>query len=113
MPTRAPPDGVDAAAVENRLVASMLRDAATLLEAQKANPFRVAAYRKAADTIAGLKTSVRRLFENEGRAGLDALPSVGPGIAGAIAEILVSGRWSQLDRLRGATDAGHLFAAIP
>jgi hypothetical protein len=91
----------------------MLRDAATLLEAQKANPFRVAAYRKAADTVAGLKVSVRTVFENEGRAGLDALPSVGPGIAGAIAEILVSGRWSQLDRLRGATDAGHLFASIP
>lgn len=91
----------------------MLRDAATLLETQKANPFRVAAYRKAADTVAGLKVSVRTVFENEGRAGLDALPSVGPGIAGAIAEILVSGRWSQLDRLRGATDAGHLFASIP
>ena len=69
----------------------MLREAAALLAAQQANPFRVAAYRKAADTIAGLSTSVRRLFEDQGRAGLDALPAIGTGIAGAIAEILVSG----------------------
>ena len=90
---------------DNAMVAGMLRNAATLLDAQNANPFRVAAYRKAADTVAGLRTSVRRLYENEGRVGLDALPSVGPGIAGVIAEILISGRWSQLDRLRGVTDA--------
>jgi hypothetical protein len=49
-------------------------------------------------TIAGLTPSVRDLFQSRGWAGLEALPSVGPGIAGAIAEILVNGRWSQLDR---------------
>ena len=53
------------------------------------------------------------MFEDQGRDGLDALPSIGAGIAGAIAEILISGRWSQLDRLRGGTDARHLFASIP
>lgn len=97
----------------NAMLAEMLREAATLLAAQKANPFRVAAYRKAADTIARLPISVRRLFAEQGRAGLDALPSVGRGIAGAIAEILLSGRWSQLDRLRGIVDAPHLFASVP
>ena len=113
MVTNPTEDHASDAVGDNAMVAGMLRDAATLLDAQNANPFRVAAYRKAADTVAGLRTSVRRLFENEGRVGLDALPSVGPGIAGAIAEILVSGRWSQLDRLRGGTDARRLFASIP
>jgi DNA polymerase (family 10) len=98
---------------DNARVADMLREAAMLLAAQEANPFRVAAYRKAADTIVGLTIGVRRLFDEQGRAGLDALPSIGPGIAAAVAEILVSGRWSQLDRLRGSTDARHLFASIP
>jgi hypothetical protein len=98
---------------DNTLVAGMLREAATLLDAQQANPFRVAAYRKAADTIEGMAGSVRELFEREGRAGLDALPAVGPGIAGAIAEILATGRWGQLDRLRGEVDAGRLFQVVP
>lgn len=100
-------------APENATVADMLREAASLLAAQNANPFRVAAYRKAADTIGALSRSVRELFEREGRAGLDALPSVGPGIASAIAEILVSGRWSQLDRLRGDANASQVFQTVP
>jgi hypothetical protein len=100
-------------AADNTLVAGMLREAATLLDAQQANPFRVAAYRKAADTIEGLAGSVRELFEREGRAGLDGLPAIGPGIAGAIAEILATGRWGQLDRLRGEVDAGRLFQVVP
>lgn len=98
---------------ENATVAGMLREAASLLAAQGANPFRAAAYRKAADTIATLTRNVRELFEQEGRSGLDALPAIGPGIASAIAEILVSGRWSQLDRLRGDADAGQLFQTVP
>lgn len=98
---------------DNAKIADMLREAASLLAAQNANPFRIAAYRKAADTIAGLDASVRDTFERDGRAGLDALPSVGPGIAGAISEILLSGRWSQLDRLRGGAHATHLFQAVP
>jgi len=98
---------------DNAKIADMLRETASLLAAQDANPFRVAAYRMAADTVAGLDASVRETFERDGRAGLDALPAIGPGIAGAIAEILLSGRWSQLDRLRGTSHATHLFQAVP
>jgi len=98
---------------DNAALADMLREAATLLAAQNANPFRVAAYRKAADTIGTLPRSAREIFEHEGRAGLDALPAVGPGIAGAIAEILLSGRWSQLDRLRGEANASEVFQTVP
>ena len=98
---------------DNATVADMLREAAGLLAAQNANPFRVAAYRKAADMIAALPRSVREVFNHEGRAGLDALPSVGPGIASAIAEILLSGRWSQLDRLRGDAHVSELFQTVP
>jgi DNA polymerase (family X) len=94
-------------------MATLLQEAATLLAAQQANSFRVSAYRKAADTITRLPDSVRALFEREGRAGLDALPAIGRGIAGAIAEILVTGRWRQLERLRGEIDARQLFRIVP
>jgi len=98
---------------ENQDIAQRLREGADLLEAQGANPFRVGAYRKAADTIAALPEDLRAIFEARGLSGLDAIPNVGPGIAGAIAEMLTSGTWSQLDRLRGTIDAVRLFRTIP
>jgi len=56
---------------------------------------------------------VRERFDAQGRAGLEALPGVGPGIASAIAEMLVSGRWVQLARLRGDADPEALFCSVP
>jgi putative hydrolase len=38
---------------------------------------------------------------------------VGKGIASAIAELLITGRWSQLERLRGTVDPHALFQTIP
>jgi putative hydrolase len=106
-------DAIAPTSSDNARVADLLRQAAALLAAQGANPFRVGAYRRAADTIAALPADVRTLFEREGRAGLDALPGIGPGLAGAIAEILASGRWSRLDRLRGEADPLHVLQTVP
>ncbi|MBN9373245.1 MULTISPECIES: helix-hairpin-helix domain-containing protein [unclassified Hydrogenophaga] len=102
-----------AAPTDNARVALLLREAAALLAAQGANRFRVAAYRHAADGIAALARDVGALFEAQGRAGLDALPGIGPGLANAIAEILSTGRWGLLDRLRGEVDARLVFRAVP
>lgn len=98
---------------ENAQIAAQLREAAALVEAQGGNPFRVGAYRKAAEAIAREPRPLRELFDRQGRAGLEALPGVGPGIAGAIAEMLVSGRWAQLARLRGDADPEALFCTVP
>jgi Holliday junction resolvasome RuvABC DNA-binding subunit len=106
-------DAALAAADENAQVAAQLREAAALLHAQEGNPFRVAAYRKAADSIARAPRPVRELFDAQGRAGLQALPGVGPGIASAVAEMLVTGRWAQLARLRGDADPEALFRSVP
>ena len=97
----------------NQLVADRLREAADLLEQQAANPFRVRAYREAAQTVAALGQGLAEIYERDGIEGLDALPGVGPRIAAAIVEMLRTGRWSQLDRLRGSLDAERLFRAIP
>jgi DNA polymerase (family X) len=103
-----------AAARGNAAVAQMLREMADLLEAQgEANVFRCAAYRRAADAVAGSAAAVAELFERDGLAGLDALPGVGPGIAAAIAEIAQTGRWTRLDRLRGTSDPQAVFRTIP
>jgi putative hydrolase len=97
----------------NEEVAGKLREAADLLAQQGANPFRIAAYRRAAESVARLPRGVDELLRAEGPAGLDALPRVGPGIAAAIQEIVRTGRWSLLDRLRGTLDPVALFATIP
>ncbi|KPK18146.1 MAG: DNA-binding protein [Betaproteobacteria bacterium] len=102
-----------AAPGENAQIADLLRETAQLLEAQGANPFRVSAYRNAAAEIARLPESVRGIFDERGVAGLEALPHVGRGIAAAIAEMLITGRWSQLERLRGTVDAVQLFRTVP
>jgi hypothetical protein len=105
--------GPAGAAHDNVLFAKLLREMAALLEAQGDNAFRVAAYRNAADMIAAQSRSLREVFESEGLAGLDALPTIGPGIAAAIAEIVQTGRWGRLDRLRGAAGVEAVFHTIP
>ena len=97
----------------NQVVADRLREAADLLEQQAANPFRVRAYREAARTVAALRQDLAEVHEHDGAAGLEALPGIGPRIAAAIVEMLRTGRWSQLERIRGSLDPERLFRAIP
>ncbi|OGA02209.1 MAG: DNA-binding protein [Betaproteobacteria bacterium RIFCSPLOWO2_02_FULL_62_17] len=99
--------------VENRQIAGRLREAALLLRAQRANPFRLNAYLKAADSVAGLDFSLRERFESAGIPGLDEIPAIGAGIAASIAEMLITERWNQLERLRGSTDSTALLQAVP
>lgn len=97
----------------NRHIADALREAGDLLEQQGANPFRVAAYRRAAGTVEDLDRDLGEILEREGPWGLTALPDIGYGIAGAIREMLATGRWGQLDRLRGNADPVRLFQRLP
>jgi len=106
-------DALALAADENAQIAAQLREAAALLQAQEGNPFRVGAYRKAADVVARARRPVRELFDAQGRAGLQGLPGVGPGIASAVAEILLTGRWVQLARLRGDAEPETLLRTVP
>ncbi len=93
--------------------ADRLREAAALLEAQGANPFRVSAYRRAADTLLDLPGDIGHTIEQEGAEGLEALPGIGRGIAGALVEMWRTGRWAQLERLRGSADPVQLFTLLP
>ncbi len=97
----------------NEAIAGKLREAADLLELQGANPFRVGAYRRAASAIDQLDTDVRTLVERDGVPGLVRIPHVGQGIAAAIAEMVATGRWARLDRLRGETDAVTRLQSVP
>lgn len=101
------------ALARNRRIADRLRQAADLLEVQGANPFRVRAYRDAASTLESLDRDVGEILEQEGSEGLERLPRIGRSLAAAIAEMVRTGRWAQLERLKGAVDPVGLFASIP
>ena len=98
---------------DNQAIAEKLREIADLLEQQNANPFRVNAYRRAAHTVLAHDQELAVLAEQEGVEGLDKLPAIGRSIALAIQEMLNTGRWMQLERLRGSLDPEQVFQSIP
>jgi hypothetical protein len=97
----------------NKKIAQKLDEMAEILEQQSANPFRIRAYRRAAETLNQLEKDVGKIFKQSGRKGLIALPNIGQGIATTIAEIIHTGHWSQLERLRGNLDPIHLLQTVP
>ena len=76
----------------NHQIAGRLREMAELLEQQRAHPFRVAAYRRAAETLVRLDDDLAVLLEREGIEGLDTLPGIGPVLGRAIAQMVRTGR---------------------
>lgn len=99
--------------LDNAQIADRLREFADLLEEQGANRFRVAAYRKAADAAGALKDNFATILTAEGIKGLTGIPDIGESIAGAIEEMVATGRWTQLERLRGNSQPVALFMTIP
>lgn len=97
----------------NAHVADRLEEAAALLELQQANPFRVQAYRNAAQTVRDLSSSVTQLLHEEGLEGLERLPAIGSALARAIRQIVTTGRLPLVDRLRGESDPLSVLASVP
>lgn len=103
-----------AVGLDNAQIASRLREMADLLQAQQGNRYRILAYRRAADTVAAWPEPLDECFARGGVDELEALPTVGTGIAAAIGEMLRrGGAWTQLDRLRGEVDPVQLFCTVP
>jgi len=97
----------------NAQIANKLRQAADILTAQGAGPFRIAAYRKAAESIRRLDADLEAIAEHSGRSALEAIPGIGISIGSAIAEMLATGRWGFLDHLKGTARPETLFRSVP
>ncbi|HEY7671671.1 MAG TPA: helix-hairpin-helix domain-containing protein [Gammaproteobacteria bacterium] len=97
----------------NVAAARILRDCGELLRQQNANPFRVNAFMRAAQTLESLEVDAREILKKRGLEGLVELPAIGTGLAAAIDEIARTGRLSRLDRLRGSVDPEALFQTVP
>jgi ribosomal protein S13 len=105
--------GAAATPATNALIAECLNEAADLLLAQGENHFRAEAFRRGARTVIDLPEDIAQTVARAGPDALLRLPGIGRGIASAIIELVATGRWSRLDRLRGEVDAEILFTAVP
>lgn len=94
-------------------IARRLQEVALLLQEQGANPFRVHAYRHAAETLDRFDRPVTEILEAEGMEGLRKLPGIGESLARAIRDLVKTGRLPMLDRLRGEADPVALLASVP
>lgn len=83
--------------MENIEISRVLGDVADLLEIMGANPFRIRAYRNAAQTVADHGTPLRRMVE-QGR-DLTELPAIGKDMAGHIRALLDTGELPLLEEL--------------
>jgi DNA polymerase (family 10) len=86
----------------NDTAAEMLQEFADLLAISGGDPFKVRAYEKAAQTVAGYPIDVTDLDEK----GLDAIPSIGSHLARKIIEFLRTGTVEELDELHALVPAG-------
>jgi DNA polymerase (family X) len=97
----------------NQEISDVLERVAALLEAQNANPYRIAAYRKAAHLVETSDQSIADLALSEEGDKLEDLPDIGKSIAGAIRELVHTGRLNLLERLEGQVSPEDLFSTVP
>jgi predicted regulator of Ras-like GTPase activity (Roadblock/LC7/MglB family) len=100
------------AEIVNVKVARLLEETASILQDQGANPYRVQAYRNAAQTLLKLEQPVTGILEAQGVDGLKELPAVGESIARFIRTAIETGRLPMLERLRGESEPELLLASV-
>lgn len=81
----------------NQQVAAIFRSIAERLATQRANPYRIRAYRKAADTIEALEEDIADVAS---RQALEALDGIGRDLAEKIEEFLRTGTIQAYEALR-------------
>lgn len=88
----------------NTRIGELLQEMSVLLEIESANPFRVRAYQRAAQVIAGLARPVSEHTPEE----LREIPGIGKGIQEHLKELTVRGSFKELEALRAKLPKGLL-----
>src|SRR4051794_10947573 len=99
--------------MDNQSIAQRLHDYAQYLEAREASPYRVRAYRRAAETVRGLDRPVADVVAEQGRGGLEELPGIGPHLSYTIAGLVESGLFQTRNAEGGAIDVERLLGSLP
>jgi len=99
--------------MHNLQIARRLEEVASVLEEQRANPFRVRAYRRAAETVRRLSRPLIEVWREGGDEALRELPGIGDRLAVSLRMLATTGRLPMLARLRGTIDPVALLASVP
>jgi len=92
--------------IQNTEIAALLEDVGRLLELDEASPFRIRAYKNAADTVRYLKPALEEMVQSGD--DLTQLKDIGPAIALKIEEIVRTGHLEYLNKLAQGSPAGLL-----
>jgi len=84
------------------LVRDIFNKTADLLEIKEENPFRIRAYRKAAQTIESLTRDLEEVIKED---ALEKIPGIGEDLAGKIKEIVETGHLKYFEDLKKKTPA--------
>ncbi len=99
--------------MDNETIARKLNDYATYLEGDEPNVHRVRAYRRAADTVRRERRPLKEIVEQEGRAGLEALPGIGRSLAYTIEGLVRTGEFRTSRPGGGHIDPEQLLTSLP
>jgi DNA polymerase (family 10) len=95
----------------NRQIAALFRSIAELLAAQRANPYRVRAYRRGADSLLALDEDVAEVAR---RKALEDLDGIGKDLSEKIEEFLRTGKIQTLESLKTPLpDQVRAWARLP
>jgi hypothetical protein len=97
----------------NSDVARRLMTYARQLDAEGGNVYRVRAYRAAAMTLERMDRPVEEILAERGRAGLEAIPTVGKSLAYSVEALLRDGELKTVTPADSAREPDRLFASLP
>ncbi len=89
--------------MRNTEIASLFNEVADFLEVKNENPFRIRAYRRAAQAVEGLSEDIEAIAR---RSTLLDVPGIGKDLATKIQEYLATGKIEDLEHLRKEIPAG-------
>ena len=89
--------------MDNEAIAERFNRLANLMEIRGDDRFRIRSYRNAAEVIETWPTPLKRIAEEDGVKGLQAIPGVGKAISGKITELLARGTFDAWEKLVSET----------
>src|SRR5215510_3380655 len=86
--------------IANQEIADVFRRLANLMELGDSNPFKIRAYRSAADTIEDTTTPLAEMIEAGGVSRLRELPGIGEAISKKIVELIETGTFKAYEEIK-------------